>query len=327
VEGYTRDAAYDFAAADRLLDMTDAPGLKGIDRLERLVREREIRLLVQVGSPQAYRQLPYLKERIPNLQILDTLYNPVGHTISHFLYEGAFDGVIVESVAMRDYVLANTAKRNPRVHLVESGIDLDEFKPSPRQTMMPDSLTLGYLGRMSPEKNPLGFVMIAERLHASHPTLRFRIFGEGGMEREVRARADASTAKAMITFEGYAAHARDALHAMDVLVVPSKLDGRPNAVMEASGCGVPVLAAPVGGIPELIEDGVNGHLVSLNDHARFERLVGAWLDDPAVFSRLQRSSRAKAESDFARQRMLERYAEVFAGAPQSAGHSGPAPLD
>jgi glycosyltransferase involved in cell wall biosynthesis len=312
--GYTRDPAEDFAAKGRLVDMTDAAGIYGVDELERLVRERGMPLLLQIGAPHAYPQIPYLKERLPDLHILDTLYNPIGHTVSHFLYEGAFDGVIVESVAMRDYVLANTAKLAPRVHLVESGIALDEFTPSPRQRTAPDPLTLGYFGRMSPEKNPLGFVEIAERLHASVPTVRFRIFGEGGMEKEVRARAAASPAAAAIIFEGHAPYARDGLRAVDVLVVPSKLDGRPNAIMEANACGVPVLAAPVGGIPELIDDGVNGHLIKPSDHARFAALVRGWLYNPATFARLRCSSRAKAERDFNRERMLDDYAAVFAGA-------------
>jgi glycosyltransferase involved in cell wall biosynthesis len=320
VVGHTRDPGKDFAANGRLVDMTEAAGINGVDRLEMLVRERGTPLLLQIGAPHAYRQLPYLKERLPDLHVLDTLYNPIGHTVNHFLYERAFDGVIVESVAMRDYVLANTAKLAPRVHLVTSGIALDEFTPSPRRRRAPGQLTLGYLGRMSPEKNPLGFVEIAERLHASIPTLRFCLFGEGVMEKEVRARVAASPAAAAIAFNGYAPNARDGLRAMDVLVVPSKLDGRPNAIMEANACGLPVMAAPVGGIPELIEDGVNGHLVRQGDHARFAALVRGWLDNPATFAMLRRSSRAKAEREFDRDRMLDDYAAVFAGAArQPAG--------
>ncbi len=311
--GYTRDPAEDFEVAGRLLNMIDAPGMIGVRRLEQVIREQEISLLLQIGAPGAYRQIPYLKERLPNLWTLDTLYNPVGHTVNYFLYEGGFDGVIVESVAMRDYVLANTTKPTPKVHVVLSGIALDEFTPSPRPRAMPEPFTVGYVGRMSPEKNPISFVEIAERLHAEIPTLRFSIFGEGGMQKEVQARAGASPAAAAITFEGYATHARDGLRAVDVLVVPSKLDGRPNVVMEANACGVPVIAAPVGGIPELVEDGVNGYLVTPHDHARIAELVRGWVENPATFAKIRRLSRAKAERDFDRRRMLDDYANVFAG--------------
>jgi glycosyltransferase involved in cell wall biosynthesis len=314
--GHTRDPAEDFEEVGRLLNMMDAPGTIGVCRLEQVIRDREISLLLQIGASGAYRQIPYLKERLPNLRTLDTLYNPVGHTVNHFLFEGGFDGVIVESVAMRDYVLANSTKPAPKVDVVLSGIALDEFTPSPRQQTTPDPFTVGYIGRMSPEKNPIGFVEIVERLHAEIPTLRFSIFGEGSMQKEVRARAGASPAAAAITFGGYAAHARDGLRSMDVLVVPSKLDGRPTVVMEANACGVPVIATPVGGVPELVEDGVNGYLVRLRDHARIAELVRGWIQHPETFVKLRHLSRAKAERDFDRRRMLDDYAKVFIGGPE-----------
>ena len=112
---------------------------------------------------------------------------------------------------------------------------------------------------------------------------------------------------------------------MDVLIVPSKVDGRPNVVMEANACGVPVLAAPVGGIPELIEDGVNGHLVTPSDHTEIEGIVRSWLQNSARFSKLRRSSRRKAERDFDRQRMLDRYAALFANTPRMVDSSNDLP--
>jgi glycosyltransferase involved in cell wall biosynthesis len=84
-----------------------------------------------------------------------------------------------------------------------------------------------------------------------------------------------------------------------------------------------VIAAPVGGIPELIEDGVNGHLVKPSDHAEIERIIKSWLEHPARFLELRRSSRFKAERDFDGQRMVNRYAAVFAGASQSIQHPNP----
>lgn len=311
--GYTSDPAEDFRRDERLVSMIDAAGMSGVARLESLIALRGVGLVLQIGAPGAYCQLTYLKQRIPGLRVLDTLYNPVGHTVNHFLYEAAFDGVIVESQAMRDYVFANSAKRGPAVYLVESGIDLEEFWPSPRRQAGSGDLVLGYVGRMSPEKDPMAFVEIAERLHAHLPRLRFRMFGEGWMTQQVRDRIALGPAASVIAFEGYAAHARDAFHVLDVLVVPSKLDGRPNSVMEANACGLPVIGAPVGGIPELVESGLNGHVVSPHDHDGLLRLVSAWLDDPAGFSRLCQSARTVAERRFDRRRMLDDYAAVFAG--------------
>ena len=269
--GYTRDPLEDFAADERLLDLTAATDAEAVALvLERCARI-DARLVLQVGSPIAYRWLPALRQRLPGAALLDILYNPVGHVTNHFLHERTFDGAIVESRAMERFYRENSVHCDPVIHVVESGIDLGHYS-------MPGSfperpLTVGWVGRMSPEKNPLGFIRLAEAAHAEMPQLRFAMFGEGPMSDEVRAAVDGSPAHPALSFEGWAESARDCFRAVDILVVPSLLDGRPNAIMEANACGVPVIGAPVGGIPELIRDNENGMLVAPDDVALFLRTL------------------------------------------------------
>lgn len=308
--GYTPDHAGDFAADGRLLDMTRHWGPSGAATLEETVRQRNIGLVLQIGAPQAYPQLPILKRSCPDLQILDVLYNKVGHTLDHFLYERCFDGVVVESHDMRRYMLRNTAKADPRVHVVLSGIDLDRFRPAELVTSR-EALVIGYLGRMSPEKNPIGFVRLAERLHASFPSFAFRVFGEGPISAEVRTAIARSPASHAIRFEGFAESTAQALQGLDALVVPSILDGRPNVIMEANACGIPVFGAPVGGIPEMIEDGVNGYLLSPQDHERFAEIFQRWTVYPQDLTGMRAAARRTAEARFDKAVMLDAYEGVF----------------
>lgn len=308
--GYTPDRAEDFAADDRLIDFSDAHGVTGVDMLVSVVRERQIGLVLQIGSPWAYRQLPYLKEREPQRRIVDVLYNKVGHTLNHFLFEACFDGVIVESSDMQQFICDNTSKSDPNICKVESGIDLDIFKPK-SSIRNGNSLVIGYFGRMSPEKNPLGFVSLAEYLHQALPELQFVMFGEGEMSGAVKARIGAGPAADVIQFGGYVDHASAALAQLDVLVVPSKLDGRPNVIMEANACGVPVIGAPVGGIPELIQPGSNGFLFRPEDHPQIARVLAEWLKEPSLFRQMQHMCRIVAEERFDRTRMLDDYEAVF----------------
>jgi glycosyltransferase involved in cell wall biosynthesis len=307
--GYTIDAADDFRDAGRLLTISPTDWAGAIEQLQREIVQRDIGLLLQIGSPWAYRQLPYVKERRPSLRLVDILYNKVGHTLNHFLYENCFDGVIVENEDMRRFILENTRRREPGVHLVESGIDLGAFSPAAPKPVVP--FTIGYVGRMSPEKNPIGFVELAEQLHQRIPSLRFLMFGEGPEAEAVRARIQASAARAVICYGGFAAHPRDALAHLHVLVVPSRLDGRPNVVMEASACGVPVIGAPVGGIPELIALGHNGLVLG---PAQLDQIAGAiseWMLQPVRYEALRTSCRATAEKRFDRNQMFDRYESVF----------------
>jgi glycosyltransferase involved in cell wall biosynthesis len=309
--GYTPDAADDLKSEDRLIDMSASHGPDGIDALVNIVRKRSIGVVLQIGSPWAYDQLPYLKERHPGLRVVDILYNKIGHTLNHFLYEACFDGVIVESQDMLQYVLDCTAKRDPRVRKVESGIDLERFTCPAGKSCKGNGLVVGYFGRMSPEKNPLGFVELAERLHGILPSLSFCMFGEGSMAEDVRARINAGSAAGAIRFGGYVDYPTTALAQMDVLVVPSKLDGRPMVVMEANAFGVPVIGAPVGGIPELIEPGCNGFVFAPEEHDKIAKILADWMEDAALFNRIIASCRATAETRFDRRRMLDDYEAVF----------------
>ncbi|KFG69893.1 hypothetical protein JH26_08530 [Microvirga sp. BSC39] len=308
--GYTPDRAEDFAVDDRLIDFSDAHGVAGVDMLASVVRERQIGLVLQIGSPWAYPQLPYLKEREPQRRIVDVLYNKVGHTLNHFLFEACLDGVIVESSDMQEFISNNTSKTKPNIYKVESGIDLKTYSPK-RSAPDGNSLVVGYFGRMSPEKNPLGFVALAEYLHAAIPELRFVMFGEGEMSQTVRERIEAGPASEVINFGGYVEHPSMALAQLDILVVPSKLDGRPNVIMEANACGIPVIGAPIGGIPELVQHGCNGFLFRPDEFREISRVVSEWVKNIAKYKEHQIACRVIAEKHFDRERMLNDYEAVF----------------
>jgi len=308
--GYTRDPAADFEADNRLLDLSETGAGLYLETLGQIIEERKIHLILQIGAPGAYRHLPYLKERHAGLRIVDTLYNEIGHTMDHFLYEACMDGVIVESEHMRRFVEERSAKIDPNIVLVKSGVDLAYHTPRAADTPR-EGLVLGYIGRMSPEKNPLGFVTIAERLASAHPTVSFLMFGEGGMLDDVNARIVAFGLGDRLRLEGYVEDLRDALTRVDALVVPSLTDGRPNIIMEANAFARPVLAAPVGGIPELIQEGRNGYLVPPNDFARLSAIVSSWEADRLALAAISASAHEMALDLFDRRRMLTDYEAAF----------------
>jgi glycosyltransferase involved in cell wall biosynthesis len=310
--GYTMDTADDLASENRLIDMYDHLGSSGVVALENICADRSVGMVVQVGSPWAYAQLSHLKERRPDLKLVDMLYNTGPHFHSFGIYGPIFDAVLVESRPMLE-LLAGGA-HGAAVHQVESGVDLARFAPSGRAAEPPSGdLILGYFGRLSPEKNPLGFIALAEDVHRALPWMRFAIYGQGPQEAEVKARLFQSPARDVIHLGGFVDHPTTAYGQIDILSVPSILDGRPAAVMEASACGVPVIGAPVGGIPELIEDGRNGHVVRVQDASRIIELLTNWRSDTSAFAEMRRKAHEVANTRFDRDRMMDRYHTVLTG--------------
>lgn len=306
---YEPDALDDFTSTGHLLNLSGMTAKTRFDLVLELLVDRKIDLVLQIGATELYNLLPYWKERLPDLCVADILYNEIGHTLNHFLYEGCFDTVIVESDFMGDFVRRSSRRPDPPIAVVRSGVDVEEFSPTVKRHGA--RLKVGYVGRMSDEKNPLGFIDLAERLGRLNASFDFEMFGTGPDAALVKERVANSEISDRLKYHGFVEHARDALHRLDVLVLPSKFDGRPVLVMEANACGIPVVAAPVGGVPELVIDGVNGFLMSPTETERIHALLCRLQDAPQALDELKLAARAHALEHFNRKRMIEAYSEAF----------------
>jgi glycosyltransferase involved in cell wall biosynthesis len=107
------------------------------------------------------------------------------------------------------------------------------------------------------------------------------------------------------------------LRSFDILVVPSRLDGRPVVVLEALASGVPVLASRVGALPELIEDGINGFLQAPEDAEAFVRRLSQLAGDRPLLARMKAAARCHAERHLGEAAMLRGYEGRLRGLVES----------
>ncbi|MBM3290105.1 MAG: glycosyltransferase family 4 protein, partial [Candidatus Hydrogenedentes bacterium] len=101
------------------------------------------------------------------------------------------------------------------------------------------------------------------------------------------------------------------LAAMDVCVLTSQREGFPNAVLEAMALARPVVAAAVGGVPELIEDGVSGLLVSARAPSDFAAAIERCLDDANLARALGERARDRVRAEFAIGRMVNAHCALY----------------
>lgn len=120
---------------------------------------------------------------------------------------------------------------------------------------------VGFVGRFSSEKRPDLFVQAAEQVARMVPATRFVMVGTGPLDASIRRLVSASTVRSALRLVGVR-HDMDMVYAaLDILVVPSEAEGTPRVVIEAQMRGIPVVATRVGGVPDLVVDGVTGTLV------------------------------------------------------------------
>jgi glycosyltransferase involved in cell wall biosynthesis len=146
-----------------------------------------------------------------------------------------------------------------RIRVVYSGTaDLQNSHARPARRIR----AIGVVGRIAPEKGQLQFVRALKLVGKAAERFQLLIVGSsaGTNERYYKALQHESR-DLKVTFTGWQDDLRTVLHELDLLVVPSlSYDAAPRVILEAFSASVPVLANPSGGIPELVDDNVNGFL-------------------------------------------------------------------
>lgn len=139
--------------------------------------------------------------------------------------------------------------------------------------------SLGYIGRLSEEKGLHYLIRSLPRIRNKFPSLRLLVAGAGEMEDSFKMLAKDEKVDDCINFLGFQHNPFSVLKRIDLLVVPSRTDGCPIAIVEAMASGVPVLASNIGGIPELITE-ETGRLVPPKDINALAAAITDLLEQP-----------------------------------------------
>jgi glycosyltransferase involved in cell wall biosynthesis len=174
---------------------------------------------------------------------------------------------------------------------------------------------VGTVTRLSPQKDPLGFVETAARIAQRRPDARFAVVGDGPLRPAAEQRATALGLGERIHWLGLRRDVAELLPAFDLFVLTSLWEGLPRALVQAMATALPVVASAVDGSAELVEDGVSGRLVG---PARPAEAAGAALEllaDPQQCARLGRAAEQRVRREFSRARMIEALEALYAAPP------------
>ncbi len=174
-------------------------------------------------------------------------------------------------------------------HLMPRGVDAELFTPAKRRRAASDrEIILGYVGRLSVEKNVAMLTRIQQELEALGQTnFHFKIVGHGAEEAGLRERLPRAEFTGVLKGEALAAAYAD----MDVFVFPSHTDTFGNVVLEALASGVPAVVTPDGGPCTIVRDGITGCIA--NDEG-FAAAIADLLANPAKHTQMRQSARSYA---------------------------------
>ena len=220
--------------------------------------------------------------------------------------------------------LAKKAKAfiDREIHLIPNGIDTGHFKPVGRNEVLAEALgvenrtskVVGFVGELREKKGLATLLTGYAQTNKKIPSTLL-IVGEirEGEDKKLFDEFQLSNPENQIIVTGHVPHKDLPAYysLMDVFIHPSLRDGMPNAVLEAMACGVPVIATPVGGVLDVLEDGVNGRTIPVNDAEMLAKVTEELLNDPEQCTRLSKKAREKIEAKFTLQSELQANLNIY----------------
>jgi glycosyltransferase involved in cell wall biosynthesis len=167
------------------------------------------------------------------------------------------------------------------------------------------------VGRLSPEKGHSYFIEAMAEVAKAIPEVRGLIVGDGQEEQPLRSRAQALGLGETIRFAGYRRDMNRIYPAVDLVVLPSLSEGLPMVALEGMAHGLPVVGTRVGGIPEVLDDGVSGLLVPPADAGALAQAIVMLLRNPALRLTMGRAGRERVEFQFSLRTRAERMLSVY----------------
>ncbi len=179
------------------------------------------------------------------------------------------------------------------VTVVPYGVDLERFAPAADREQERKPFVVGSVGRLSPEKGLEHLLEAARCLLAEGVDLRVLLAGDGPSRARLERRAAEPPLAGRVEFLGEVEHdaVPEALRRLDVFVMPSTWEGFGVAALEASACGLPVVASAIHGIPDVVVSGRTGLLVPPRDPAALAAALRRLLEDPSLRRRLGQAGR------------------------------------
>jgi glycosyltransferase involved in cell wall biosynthesis len=218
------------------------------------------------------------------------------------------DACIAISAGVESHLRATVGAPACGIDVVPYGVEV----PAPPVVDPPGQARLLCIGRLEPQKAPISVLEAFRRVHAAGPaTLAY--LGRGSLEANLRAAAG-SLPEGAVEFLPFAADPLPHIDAADVVVLGSRWEGLGLALVEAALRERPVVATNVGGIPEVVEDGVTGLLVPPRAPAEMSAAILRLLGDPALARRMGRAAAERARRQFDLGRCVAAHETLYARA-------------
>ena len=241
------------------------------------------------------------------------------HNLLRRLLANVIDRYVPVSNDLAHWLDTTVRLPNRKVETIINGVDTERFHagaqvaPAAAAWRADGAFVIGAVGRLQDVKNHACLIDAFARLRARIPDqkLRLVLVGDGPLRARLEEQAAASGAGSDIVFAGAHADVAAVLGGFSLFALPSIAEGTPVTLLEAMASELPVVASRVGGIPEVVSDGVHGSLVPAGDPEALAQALAAYVRNPDLAAAHGRAARERIEHKYSMAAMLAAYLGLY----------------
>ncbi len=208
-----------------------------------------------------------------------------------------------------------------KFQFIKYGIPLSKFrKPAENRAskrrelgILNDGPVVGMISCLKPQKAPLDYVRAAVRINQERPDLNFLLIGDGALKGACLKFLARSSLNGRFVFTGWRRDVSRILDVIDVVVLTSKWEGMPIALIEALSKGCPVVATEVGGTPELVKNRVTGYLTRPGDHEETAEKILEIFKNRDTLQKMKTEAADSIDDSFDVSKMVENIKTLYGG--------------
>ena len=297
-------------------------------RLTRLLRQRRADAVVTVGTGgdrMFWGRLAAWRARLP--VILSALHStgyPVSVERMNRMLAPITDGFIGCAKSHSEFLVNGEKCPRKKVFTVWNGIDVERFRPRDRATMRAaleidaDAPVAGIVAALRPEKQHVMLIDAMARVVSKMPKAMLVIVGNGIEREAIEAKVSELGLSRNVRMLGTRHDVPEILSAMDCKVLSSKMEANPASTLEASACGLPVVAPNVGSLPDTIVDGKTGLLCRPDDPIALADAMVQLLSSPQKAREMGKAGRELVCRRFSVEVMVRGYEVLIDGVYRAA---------
>jgi glycosyltransferase involved in cell wall biosynthesis len=265
---------------------------------------------------------------IPSIPIYHCRYRLSGSgdtdiSLKRRLYEMVYLEILeryTSRFALKNIAVSQSVKDNikrfgipeEKIEVIYSGIELNDPAPWREKGEAANGrVKILFVGRIDENKGVLDVIRAAKIVKQRGYTFKMEFVGDGALRKECEQLVEEYGLSREISFLGYLKSPRELFLASDIFVSASYSEGLPLNIIEAMGCGLPVIATAVGGVTEIVDDRENGILIPTREVRELANALISLMEDDRLREKYGRNGRRKIEQEFGAEGMIASFVNFY----------------